>query len=588
MNRAFLALTSDTPGGPVALPGLRPGVLLIGEGDDAELRDAQLGQVVKLGGVAAAIVACLDGVRDAEALLRDVGKNLGMDLDPMGLLELLQALDRRALLDTPRARMIADQGMMRADVAALQRLARRSKAIDGYMGEASDEKIDEARVAPASNFNCHSCTKCCSEKNLLGPVSRAERDLILEGFRNQNNLSSASPANFIPLSGQADGAAMFLLRAHDGHCVFLQSDGLCRIHKELGEELKPSACRLFPFRGVRTPTGWDMGMSLSCPTVAMGHGGDPSQEAKTTLAAVIEHPHLLRQVPDRVALTGWRTANYEVYDTWEREYLRRIAETSRDAAESWLKCVEGFYEILAGADVGGLAPWEDETQLDVECETVELSESTKDDESEQFVPLMGVGTTDNDVGKAADTLLRDVALWSELLVGLEASDPQSLQRFRKGLHHLRQEVGCHDDDPPVLAEIARVEAAQASRATATDTLSDEDAEDFHMSTRPSLHRVSVVSGRDADVQRRFLTQALFEKRLFEYSSIRRGLVSVTMMLGVMRLEAEPWDDAHPRVSDLAYLLHHPQLTDIIDSRASVRQDRAGVELHRTILGLNAT
>jgi len=562
--------------------------MLIGEGDDAELRDVQLGQVVKLGGVAAAIVALLDGVRDAEALLRDVGKSLGMDLDPMGLLELLQALDRRALLDTPRARMIADQGLMRADVAALQRLTRRGKAIDSYLSSITDSEPEDVRVAEGSHFSCHSCTKCCSEKHLLGPVSRAERDAILEEFRNQNNLTYASPANFIPLSGHGDDAEMFLLRAHDGHCVFLQTDGKCRIHKELGEELKPAVCRLFPFRGVRTPNGWDMGMSLSCPTVALGQGPDPSEEARSSLSAVMEHPHLLRQVPETVALTGWRTSDYDVYSRWEREALDRIRNTSGDVADQWLKCIESFYEASQGGDVSGVTQWDDETQLDVECETVELKEAPRTEETTQFVPIMGIGFSNDDVGLAADILLRDVALWCELLVGLEASDPQALQRFRKGLHRLRQLVDCHQDDPPVLAEIARLEVARALRASANDTVSGENAVDLSLSTRPSLHRVSVVAGTDPDVQRRFLTQALFEKRLFEFSSIRRGLVAISVLLGVMRLESEPWDDEHPRVSDLAYLLHHPQLTDIIDSRAAVRQDRAGVDLHRTLLSRGAS
>ena len=45
-------LSPDDSASSLPLPGLRPGVALIGEGDDAELRDLRLGQVVKLGEVA--------------------------------------------------------------------------------------------------------------------------------------------------------------------------------------------------------------------------------------------------------------------------------------------------------------------------------------------------------------------------------------------------------------------------------------------------------------------------------------------------------------------------------------------------------
>ena len=49
---AWHAAAEGAAGDQTVLPGLRSGVLLIGDGEEAELRDMRLGQVVKLGGVA--------------------------------------------------------------------------------------------------------------------------------------------------------------------------------------------------------------------------------------------------------------------------------------------------------------------------------------------------------------------------------------------------------------------------------------------------------------------------------------------------------------------------------------------------------
>ena len=562
---------------PLPLPGLRPGVVMVGEGDDAEIRDLQLGQVVKLGEVASIIVALLDGTRDAEALLSDAGRALGEELNPMGLVELLQALDRRALLDTPRARVVVAQGLVRADIAALQRLARRSKVLRTYSaGEDAKDGIETLRMAEGSAFACHSCNRCCSEQHLLGPLTRAERDVILEGFAARDDHAGSDPSNFIPLPTRAS-EPVYLLRPRDGRCSYLGEDRLCRVHRDLGEEAKPAVCRMFPYRAVRTPTGWDVGMSLSCPTVAAGRGPDPKPEVRGTLEVLRGVSKQLHEVPPVIALVPGISVAWPVYQEWQTEALALLLDEDSDPAVAWVEAVAGFAHMISH---GSVDPDFESTV------TIEAPETTDDDDDDDdppdFVPPRGIGSLADDETEAADILVKELAFWAELLVGLEAADPNALRRFRSGMLRLRAQIAFAPEAAPVLAEMARLELRQlrgTSGFTPPYTVTDE------LTIPPTDPVIPAIPPASTSLQRRFLMQALMEKRPLEYGTAGRGLLALTVFLAVLRLEELPGDEMHPRLEDVSYLLHHPQLTDILDTRAIVRTTDGQPGLHAAILGL---
>jgi len=58
----------------------------------------------------------------------------------------------------------------------------------------------------------------------------------------------------------------------DGACVFLNEEGLCRIHAKFGEPAKPLACRIYPY--AFHPAGKQVAVSFrfSCPSVAKNLG----------------------------------------------------------------------------------------------------------------------------------------------------------------------------------------------------------------------------------------------------------------------------------------------------------------------------
>jgi Fe-S-cluster containining protein len=560
---------SQTDGKPsLPLPGLRPGVVMIGEGEDAELRDVQLGQVVKLGEVASVIVGLLDGTRDAEALLADAAKILGEELNPLGLVELLQALDRRALLDTPRARMVVAQGLVRADIAALQRLANRRKHIEEYVPE--ETPVGLPTMAPNSGFACKSCNRCCSEDHLLGPVTREERDNILLGFAQKADERGADPSNFVPLpTGGAD--PVYLLRPREGHCSYLDRDGLCRVHKILGEEVKPAVCRLFPFRVVHTPEGWHAGMSMLCPTVAGGEGPDPRPEARRTIESLKGLTPHLRQLGGDVLLDDGIKVPWATYSAWEAATKDTLSTETRPIAETWLECLGAFEDMVETAR----AEIDDDLSLGPSMHETTAETAPLNEEIEQTIEL-------GNPGAAADLLLRDLALWSELLVGLEAADPMALRRFRSGMLRLRGRLGVRADAAPVLAELARLAHRQDTPLSAV--ASEPGAvtrDDFPVPV--DLLSDAAARSQGEGPQRRFLSQALADKRAFEYGTVARGLLALTVLVSTLRLERIPGDENYPRVSDVAYLVNHPQLTDIMDTRATLRSRAAEPAVHAMIM-----
>ncbi len=540
--------------------------MLVGEGEDAELRDLRLGQVVKLGNVAAIIVGLLDGTRDAERLLYDAQISLGEELNPLGLVELLQALDRRALLDTPRARMVVAQGLVRADIAALQRLARRVKPLRSRLGPTAEKDTHAIpRLAPESSFTCGSCNRCCSENHLLGPVTRAERDAILQGFSALGlDDRSSDPSNFIPLP-TADGRDLYVLRTRDGFCSYLGKDGLCQVHARLGVETKPAVCRMFPYRIVRTPDGWDAGLSLTCPTVAGGRGGDALPEAREKLDSFPIFEPLIHEAPPSLTLAEGVHASWGEYRAWERKAIALIQNDNVDPAKAWVDALSELSRTIAGITSSESGA---ETTTELHVVTGEAATQAGEEDG-KFVPQAGLGDSPLDPRAAADVFARDMALWSELLVGLEAADPNALRHLRSASTRLRKEIGHMAEAAPVLAELHRL------------SLREEEARSL---SGEVTARIGAVAP-DWNVQRRFLVQALMDKRLLEYGTVARGTSVLTLLLAAMRLPELGGDEMRVEVADVAYLVHHPQLADIVDSRAVVRTSAEEPTFHAALLGV---
>ena len=120
-----------------------------------------------------------------------------------------------------------------------------------------------------------------------------------------------------------------------GACVFFEGDrgNLCAIHRELGVESLPMACRQFPRVVLDDPRGTLISLSHFCPTAAaLLHASPPA-----TAFEIVEAPSSLtlaghaegldaREVLPPLLRPGMLT-DHDGYDTWER---RAIGVLARD------------------------------------------------------------------------------------------------------------------------------------------------------------------------------------------------------------------------------------------------------------------
>lgn len=137
------------------------------------------------------------------------------------------------------------------------------------------------------NWSCHNCGGCCRQHEI--EITEAERARIVS----QSWTGEAGfPANqsLFQKRGFSWNPRYFLAHRPDGACVFLDENGLCRIHARHGEQAKPLACRIYPY--AFHPSGGKITVSLrfSCPSVVGNRGRsleDQKRELKELEADVV-------------------------------------------------------------------------------------------------------------------------------------------------------------------------------------------------------------------------------------------------------------------------------------------------------------
>jgi len=121
-----------------------------------------------------------------------------------------------------------------------------------------------------ADYRCRSSGACCSSGWAVA-VEPQTRQGIEQGLREGRFQLPASlerlPEAFVSAEAGADPV---LATDRCGRCVFYEEDSgrLCAIHRQLGHEALPSACRHFPRVVLQTPRGIWVALSHYCPTVA--------------------------------------------------------------------------------------------------------------------------------------------------------------------------------------------------------------------------------------------------------------------------------------------------------------------------------
>jgi len=175
---------------------------------------------------------------------------------------------------------------------------------------------------PDQRWSCHSCTRCCRE--LVGDLREEDRRRLDE----QQWESRLGVAPYLRVRNK-----WALNKWPDGRCVFLQDDGLCRIHVELGFDAKPFSCRIYPFTIVKAEGQWLTAWRFDCPSMARSQGADMASHISEEMPARGGARHqevLLRRA--RPAAPEELHALLGALNTWLLDDSRPLAEVTAGAA----------------------------------------------------------------------------------------------------------------------------------------------------------------------------------------------------------------------------------------------------------------
>lgn len=204
------------------------------------------------------------------------------------------------------------------------------------------------------NWSCHNCGGCCREHQ-VAITEEEKRRIERQAWTVADGISSDLPL-FVSL-----GTSWRLNQRSDGACVFLNDQGLCRIHAKFGEAAKPLACQVYPY--AIHPAGHAVTTSLrfSCPSVVQNLGQPVTQQR----AFIEKLAHQIvpgsYQAPTAPELCAGKPLDWPDLMRIQAFLERGLADLQVNFATrlmrilSWLELLEkANSEVLRGARLGEL------------------------------------------------------------------------------------------------------------------------------------------------------------------------------------------------------------------------------------------
>lgn len=143
---------------------------------------------------------------------------------------------------------------------------------------------------PSQRYSCHSCGDCCRDFTVQ---LRKEDILRLENQGYAQKMGEPVTVEF--------RKEQYLRQREDGACIFLESDGRCRIHSDYGFDEKPVACRLFPFNLAPDAGGPHAGLNFACQSVRANKGAALSSHRNDLVRALRAIPEANVKAPPRLS-----------------------------------------------------------------------------------------------------------------------------------------------------------------------------------------------------------------------------------------------------------------------------------------------
>lgn len=214
-------------------------------------------------------------------------------------------------------------------------------------------------IEPDAKFSCGSCGHCCDQP--WRTAIEADKAAALDRHDFSKYPRLAGKKFYHPA---ADGRPGYfdLAKGEGTKCIFLDTDRLCIIHKELGAEAKPAMCRQFPLLSSRTWVDERVSLNYACPAVQRNDGAALADQANA-IAQVVPLSGKPVQSDARITLTGKITLSIKENDALLDAMANRF-DPSRDA-DIWTRFAECLSLILSdGKDltnpqpVGDLSPFD--------------------------------------------------------------------------------------------------------------------------------------------------------------------------------------------------------------------------------------
>ena len=183
-----------------------------------------------------------------------------------------------------------------------------------------------------ASYRCRHSGACCTAGWAI-PIERPAFEMLRAHVGRERDLFRTGGT--LPESA----AAILGIDAH-GACVFFDEHNgrLCRVHRDVGEEYLPVACRQFPRVALHDARGTLISLSHYCPTAASMIASVASRDrfaivrAPSSLAidGVVEGLDARDALPPLLA--PGLLMDIEGYDSWERRAIELFADGTHSAA----------------------------------------------------------------------------------------------------------------------------------------------------------------------------------------------------------------------------------------------------------------
>jgi len=197
-------------------------------------------------------------------------------------------------------------------------------------------------IEPDAKFSCGSCGHCCDQP--WRTAIEADKIAALDRHDFSKYPQLAGKTFYRPA---ADGRPGYfdLAKGEGTKCIFLDTDRLCIIHKELGAEAKPAMCRQFPLLSSRTWVDERVSLNYACPAVQRNDGATLVSQSDD-IAQVVPLSGKPVQTGARITLMGRITLSQEENDALLDAMAKRFEPSG--SADIWMRFSECLSLVMDG------------------------------------------------------------------------------------------------------------------------------------------------------------------------------------------------------------------------------------------------